>query len=143
MKGLLTITAMLGAISVAGSSETRGEATRGLPRGEEHPFVIEAVFDSPVGEVQFTRLGLETAKAHSGFLRNAKGLLIGFSGVAGPAFCEQWLRSDKQEPLPGGCEFTFYDDTDGRALSVRSSEMTEASIFQLTKGKMRDLGRGL
>ena len=139
MKGLLAMVTV-GAITV---TNAQAAPTRGLPRGEEHPHVIEVVFDSPVGEVQFTRVGLDKTLGHSGFLRNAKGYLMGFSGVSGSVLCEQWLRSDKSQPLPGDCEFSFYDDVDGRTLSVRSGEMTEASLFQTVKGKMRDVGRGL
>lgn len=139
MKGFLAITVVLGATGTAASAEP----TRGLPRGEEHPQVIEAIFDSPVGEVQFTRVGLSKALGHSGFLRNSKGYLMGFQGVDGPAFCNEWFNGDKAQPLPGDCEFSFYDDMNGRTLSVRSGEMTEASLFQTIKGKMRDVGGGL
>lgn len=142
MKGLLAMV-VTGAIVTAGSLKAGAEPTRGIPRGEEHPAVIEALFDSPLGEVQFTRIGLDKALGHSGFLRNAKGNLMGFQRVDGPAFCQDWFTSDKAQPLPGNCEFSFYDDVEGRTLSVRSGEMMEASIFQTVKGKMRDAGRGL
>lgn len=139
MKGLIAMV-VTGAIVTANANAA---PTRGLPKGEEHPHVIEAVFDSPVGEVQFTRVGLSRALGHSGFLRNAKGYLMGFSGVSGAKACGEWLTSDKSQPLPGDCEFSFYDDVEGLTLSVRSGEMTEASLFQTVKGKMRDVGRGL
>lgn len=139
MKGFLAITVVLGATGTAASAEP----TRGLPRGEEHPQVIEAIFDSPVGEVQFTRVGLNRTLGHSGFLRNSRGYLMGYQGVSGAPACGAWLTSDKTQPLPGDCEFSFYDDENGRTLSVRSGEMTEASLFQTIKGKMRDVGGGL
>jgi hypothetical protein len=139
MKGILAMTAAL----VFTGTAARAEPTRGLPRGEEHPQVIEAIFESPVGEVQFTRVGLNRALGHSGFLRNSRGYLMGYQGVRGPAFCSEWLNGDKTQPLPGDCEFSFYDDVSGRTLSVRSGEMTEASLFQTIKGKMRDVGGGL
>jgi hypothetical protein len=119
--------------SVASSSFASDASGRSLPRGEETPHVIEAIYASPVGEVQFTRVG----RGHSGFLRNAKGYLIGFQTVNGPAFCEKWFLSDKVEALPGDCEFVFFDEGTGRHLAVRSSEMTEATLFQAVKGKMR------
>lgn len=116
------------------------EITRGIPRGEEKPAVIESIFDSPFGEVQFTRVGRD---GYSGFLRNSRGYLIGFQEVRGHSGCTPWLMSDKAQPLPGGCEFVFVDEHTGRATAVRSDEMTEATIFQLPRGKLRDAGRNL
>ncbi len=141
MRGFLILAAMIAAGSVTDSFGIEPE--RHLPRGEEHPAVIESLYDSPFGEVQFTRIGLDIPLGHSGFLRNGKGTLIGFKEVRGPAFCENWFQSNKTEALPGGCEFVFHDEHTGREIGVRSAEMFEASIFQTTKGKMRDLEKAM
>jgi|GEM_PF-5005444 len=142
MRGLFFCLAAM--MAVGSATDVFGaEAERHLPRGEEHPAVIESLYDSPFGEVQFTRVGLEQALGHSGFLRNAKGTLVGFKEVRGPSFCEAWFLSNKTESLPGGCEFVFLDEETGREVGVRSGEMTEASIFQTTKGKFRDLERSM
>ena len=126
MKGFLALLPLLWTQAQA--------AERGLPRGEERPAVIEQLYTSPQGEVQFTKVG----SGHSGFLRDARGYLIGFLEVRGPAACEHWFLSEKTEALPGGCEFVFLDEDGGRELGVRSDEMREADIFQATRGKLRD-----
>ncbi len=59
-------------------------ATRSIPKGEEHPSVIEKVFASPFGEVEFTHHALT---GHSAFLRNVRGHLLGYQYVLGPASC--------------------------------------------------------
>jgi hypothetical protein len=127
LNGFILILALLPSALLAAG------AGRHLPRGEEHPQTIEVVFNSPFGEVQFTSVG----KGHSGFLRNAKGALMGFAEVRGPTECETWFHSDKGAPLPAGCEFVFYDSEDGRSLGVRSGEMEETDLFQTTRGKLR------
>lgn len=136
---LLVLAAALFTLLPAHAHE-HNQITRGIPRGADRAELIESLYDSPFGEVQFTRIG---RSEHSGFLRNARGYLIGFLEVRGPAFCGQWFQSEKTEALPSGCEFVFMDDTTGRMVAVRSDEMTETSLFQATRGKMRDLGRSL
>lgn len=125
--GLVALVAALPSLALA----TPG---RSLPRGEEHPAVLEKLYSTPIGEVQFTNAG---AAGYGGFLRNARGMLVSFSEVRGPAACEAWFKSSKDDPVPGDCEFLFYDETDGRFLSVRSAEMEEASLFEAARGKLR------
>jgi hypothetical protein len=107
---------------------------RALPLGEENPQMIEKLYESPVGEVQFTQVG---KNGHSGFLRNSRGNLMAFEEVRGPAVCGDWFLSTKWSELPAGCEFVFYDSFDGRTLSVRSEEMKETNLFQAARGKLR------
>jgi len=115
---------------------------RSLPKGEERAHFLEKVFESPIGEVEFTVLG--SAKTvdggggeRSGFLRASRGNLLSFQEARGATGCQAWFQSAKQQPLPGGCEFVFYDETSGRSLSVRSEEMEESNLFQAAKGKLR------
>jgi hypothetical protein len=123
-----TLVAMLPGVS-------RGAPERRIPRGELSPQVIEKVYDSPRGEVQFTVI--EATASHSGFLRNNKGNLMGFTEVRGGRECEQWFLSAKTEPVPRGCEFLFYDNFEGRYMSIRSDEMEENSIFDVASGELR------
>ena len=109
------------------------EPSRTIPRGELNAHVIEKLFSSPVGEVEFTTYGM----GRSGFLRNARGVLMGFSEVRGPWACEEYFQSEKTGLLPEGCEFVFYNAEDGRFLSVRSHEMQEATLFDAARGKLR------
>jgi hypothetical protein len=135
MRGILVL------LAIVASGSAYAEPERHLPRGEESPALIESLYSSPFGEVQFTRIG--STGGHSGFLRNNKGYLIGFREVHGPAFCETWFLSNKEEKVPAGCEFVFHDEETGREIAVRSGEMEEASLFQATKGKMRDLSKAM
>ncbi len=134
MPGKILLIAMLALLP---SALLAGEAERHLPRGEEKPEVIEIVFTSPFGEVQFTQVGKAGSGWHSGFLRNSKGYLMGYSEVRGPSECERWFLSPKSAPLPAGCEFVFQDNFDGRTQSVRSSEMRETDLFQAARGRWR------
>jgi hypothetical protein len=109
---------------------------RHIPTGELHPQVIEKVYDSPRGEVQFTVVEGSVAE-HSGYLRNVKGNLMGFTEVRGGGECEQWFLSSKEAQLPSGCEFLFYDNFDGRYMSIRSDEMEESSLFDVASGELR------
>lgn len=135
MKALLALA--IAVYTVPSLSWSATEATRSLPRGEDDPMVIDAVFSSPAGEVQFVAKRKEVA--HSAFLRDFKGSLLGLQAVEGPEHCGSWVISNKQEPLPEGCSFVFRDDFVDGSYSVRSEEMQEASLFQLVKGKMRDV----
>jgi len=108
---------------------------RHIPRGELSPQVIEKVYDSPRGEVQFTVV--ESSSSHSAFLRNTKGNLMGFTEVRGGQDCETWFLSAKGNSVPRGCEFLFYDDLDGRTLSVRSDELEESDIFGMASGEIQ------
>ena len=112
---------------------------RHIPRGELNPQIIEKVFDSPVGEIEFTAIMGVAAGAvgHSGFLRNVRGSLMGFSEVRGAQECETWFMSGKTEAVPRSCEFFFYDESDGRTLSVRSDELEETTLFQVARGTLR------
>jgi hypothetical protein len=110
---------------------------RHIPRGELQPQVIEKVYDSPRGEVQFTVIeGMQPA-GHSGYLRNVKGNLMGFTEVRGGGECEKWFLSSKEEELPRGCEFLFYDNFDGRYMAIRSDEMEESSLFEVASEELR------
>lgn len=106
---------------------------RSLPSGGEQPMVVESVFESPRGEVQFTQGG----GGYSAFLRSRRGGLTGLLEVRGHSACDAWLVSNKSESLPGGCEFRFRDDFDGAEVSVRSEEMVAGSLFDTVKGAMR------
>lgn len=106
---------------------------RSLPRGVEQPQVVQEVFDSPRGELQFT----EEGGSHSAFLRNHKGALTGLREVRGPSACDEWLVSPKSEVPPMGCEFLFRDDLAGTYFSVRSDEMTAGSLFTAVRGNLR------
>lgn len=107
---------------------------RSLPVGEEHPAVIEKLYTSPVGEVEFTDRG---PLGHSGFLRNNRGNLLAFAEVRGGAVCENWLAGPKDSDLPVRCEFVFFEMSSGRFLAVRSEEMEESNLFQAAHGKLR------
>lgn len=110
---------------------------RHIPRGELYPQVIEKVYDSPRGEVQFTVI--EKSNQHSGFLRNNKGNLMGFTEVRGGQNCEEWFLSTKGESVPRGCEFLFYDNVDGRYMSIRSEELQESDIFGMASGTIQSV----
>lgn len=107
---------------------------RHIPRGEDNPQVIEKVFDSPVGEVQFL---VSRRSERGGYLRNAKGHLAKFTEVRGGRDCEEWFLSNKETELPRNCEFLFYDDYAGRYFSVRSYELEESTIFGVASGRLR------
>jgi len=107
--------------------------SRSLPAGVEHPAVVEKIFTSPRGEVQFVAV----AGGHSAYLRNNSGLLSSLKEITGPSVCEEWLISGKGEAVPRGCDFTFKDDSTGQLYSVRSEEMEEGSLFQVLKSTMR------
>jgi len=100
-------------------------AERKIPTGEQVPHVIERIYDSQVGEIQFTSVGVD---GHSGFLRKPSGYLIGFHRVHGPAFCQSWFLSEKTSELPANCEFVFFDEHKGEYHSVRSAEMEEQYV---------------
>lgn len=106
---------------------------RSLPSGEDHPAVVEKIFSSPRGEVQF----LVRQDGHLAFLRSEKGNLLGLREVRGPAQCDEWFISKKSGALPSGCNFVFHNETDGQLFSVLSSEMEEADLFQAVRGTMR------
>ncbi len=116
---------------IAGNAFASGG--RSLPTGENDPAVIEKIFSSPRGEVQFVTL----QGGHSAFLRSAKGGLAGLKEVRGPSACDSWLISGKNEALPEGCDFWFHDEYDGALFSVRSEEMQEGSLFQAVRGTTR------
>jgi len=107
--------------------------SRSLPAGVDHPAVVEKIFTSPRGEVQFITI----AGGHSAYLRNNSGLLSGLKEINGPSVCDEWLISGKVDGVPRGCDFTFRDDTTGQLYSVRSEEMEEGSLFQVLKSTMR------
>lgn len=106
---------------------------RSLPTGAENPAVVEKIFTSPRGEVQF----VSVAGGHSAFLRNTKGGLANLKEARGPSSCDEWLVSSKDAALPAGCDFYFHDEESGGLYSVRSEEMEEASLFQAVKGISR------
>jgi hypothetical protein len=107
-----------------------GLAERGIPKGELSPQVVEKAYDTPRGEVHFTIQ--ESSGNRSGYLRNVRGGLMTFSEVRGGRDCEDWFQSAKVTQAPKGCEFLFYDSYDGRTISVRSEEMAESSLFDVT-----------
>jgi hypothetical protein len=118
------------------SGEALASGGRSLPAGAGDPAVIERVFSSPRGEVQF----VSVAGGHSAFLRNNRGNLAPLKEVLGPADCEGWLASAKSEEAPRGCDFIFHDKIYGGLYSVRSEELEESSLFQAVGGTVR---RGL
>jgi len=124
---------LLLALSAGISSEVFASGARSLPAGANNPAVVEKVFASPRGEVQFVTL----AGGHSAFLRNNKGHLASFKEVRGPSTCDEWLISSKSEPMPRGCDFYFHDEHSGGLYSVRSEEMEESSLFQSVQGVSR------
>lgn len=131
MKSFFVSSAMLILTVPAFASPSAG---RSLPRGEETPSVIEALYAAPAGEVQFVRMGGE---GYTALYRNTKGNLIGLREIRGPGLCDEWLTSDKGEAMPRGCEFVFRDEFDGALTVVHAEELQEASLFQAVKGKMR------
>jgi hypothetical protein len=108
---------------------------RSLPSGESDPAVVEKVFSSPRGEVQFVLMN--GSGGHSAMLRNNKGAIALFKEVEGPAACDFWLISDKSEAVPRGCDFVFHDEAMGELYSVRSEEMEETTLFEAVRGTMR------
>ncbi|MCO5142217.1 MAG: hypothetical protein M9962_03905 [Oligoflexia bacterium] len=116
---------------------SEGWSNRGLPTGEESPQVIEKIYESPRGEVHFAK----SKDSHLVLLRNPSGLLLELSEIKGPADCEGWILSKKNADLPRGCDFFFYDESNGTYLSVRSEEMSESSIFQSVRKTLRESGR--
>lgn len=118
-------------LALLGSTEVLASGGRSLPAGESDPAVVQKVFSSPRGEVQF----VELKGGHSAFLRNTKGALAGLKEVRGPSACDEWLISAKDEKLPGGCDFYFHDDLDGSLYSVRTEEMEEGSLFLTVRGR--------
>jgi len=135
MKGLFALAIAM--CTVPSLAWTAPEAARSLPKGEDDPMVIDALFSSPAGEVQFVSKRKE--EAFSAFLRDFKGSLLALEAIEGPERCGRWVISDKQAPIPDGCSFVFRDDFVDGSYSVRSEEMQEASLFQVVKGKMRDV----
>jgi hypothetical protein len=113
---------------------------RSLPSGEDLPSVIERIFSSSEGEVQFVRMGLDGFTA---LFRNQKGNLMGLREIRGPGLCDEWLTSEKEEDLPRGCEFVFHDEHNAGLQVVHSEEMEEASLFQAVKGKLRGVNVAL
>lgn len=101
------------------------------------PQVVDRVFNTPAGEVQFTA----SVAGPGAFLRNDKGGVSALFEVKGPFACEQWMVSGEPEALPDGCEFFFQGDASGAVHSVRSDEMTEGDLFQTVRGTMRGQSR--
>jgi hypothetical protein len=134
---VLTVFLALAAMPALASAPAFAADGRSLPSGEETPTIIEKIYQSPRGEVQFV-VGSE---GHSAMLRTASGVLAGLREARGPALCEEWLISGKTHELPQGCDFHFYDEVRGVTLSVRSEEMEETHLFQNLKGAMRQMGR--
>ncbi|MGE3262131.1 MAG: hypothetical protein AB7K68_10155 [Bacteriovoracia bacterium] len=112
-------------------------AERWLPTGEEKPSVIEHVYRSPWGDLEFLKRG----DSHSVLLRNVKGALTEMTHIKGPIACDEWFISEKSESLPRGCEFQFYSQEDGTFLNVRSEEMEESNLFQAVSGSVRERGK--
>ncbi len=115
------------------STDVQASGGRWLPSGELSPSVVQKIYTSPRGEVQFT----QSDQTHSAFLRTNTGALAGLQEVQGNLACQEWLLSNKEEALLPGCDFVFRDDNLGIYLSVRSEEMEEASLFQALHGTMR------
>ena len=107
---------------------------RHIPRGELAPQMVERAFESPLGEVEFTSV---QGAGHSALLRNSHGRLMGFTEVRGSQDCESWFISDKRGELPRSCEFFFYDETNGRTLSVRGDELQESTLFEVAASRLR------
>jgi len=133
-RGIMMIQLVPGILALS-SGIALSAPERHIPRGELTPEVIEKVFDSPRGELQFTVVA--KTKARSGYLRNVKGRLLGITEVRGGGGCEAWYASSKSEMPPRSCEFLFYDDAKGLYLSVRADEMQESDIFGLASGEIQ------
>jgi hypothetical protein len=114
---------------------------RHIPTGELNPQVIEKVFDSPRGEVQFTVE--ERTRVHGGYLRNVKGHLMAFTEVRGGGECEEWFSGTKGDAVPRGCEFLFYDNADGRSMLVKGEELRESDIFGMASGEIQSVASGV
>ncbi|MGZ3695756.1 MAG: hypothetical protein ACXWQO_16775, partial [Bdellovibrionota bacterium] len=104
---------------------------------KEKPSIIEHVYKSPVGDLEF----LKTGESHSVLLRNVKGALTEMTHINGPMECDSWFISDKAEVVPRGCEFQFYSKDDGTFVQVKSEEMEESSLFQAVSGSVRERGK--
>lgn len=114
------------ALAILPSLACAEEAGRWLPKGEI-PQVIERVYSSPAGDLEFLKQG----EKRSAFLRSARGSLASFERLSGGPACEAWFLSDKSSALPRGCEFQF------SGASVRSEEMEESNLFQAVSGSVR------
>ena len=119
------------------SSPAMAAGGRSLPTGELSPQVVERVFESPAGEVQFTG----GAGGPGAFLRSESGAVTALSDVKGPFACEQWMAEATTEAPPEGCEFFFANDGDERETSVRAGEMREGDLFGAVRGTMRGQSR--
>jgi hypothetical protein len=125
----ITLALMLSLLAASAQAEVAG---RWLPSGET-PSVIEHVYASPRGDLEFLRRG----DSHSVLLRNVKGSLAEMTSLQGPMSCDEWFISDKETALPAECEFIFYSQDDGTYLSVKSEEMEESNLFRSVSGSLR------
>lgn len=138
MKSISMILATL-ATTIASANDAPPPG-RSLPRGEDTPALIEKLYASREGEVQFVRMG---ADGYTALLRNQKGGLMGLREIRGPGLCDEWLTSDKDEELPRGCEFVFHDERNQNPRVVHSEELEETDLFQAVKGKLRGVNVAL
>jgi hypothetical protein len=134
MNKLFFVLALLSVPAFAGV-----EAGRGLPAGEDQIAVIEKVYKSPFGDLEFTRTG----ESHSVLLRNVRGGLLEMTRINGAMECDEWFISDKSEEIPRGCEFQFYSLDEGTMMNVRSDEMEESNLFQAVSGSVRERGKNV
>ena len=112
---------------------------RWLPSGEEQVSLIQRVYTTPRGDIEFLRRG----ESHSVLLRNVKGALLEMVNLTGPMACDEWFISSKENAVPADCEFVFYSENEGTYIGVRSSEMEESNLFRSVSGSVRERGKNV
>ncbi len=123
--GSVLLTTFITFFSVSALAENSG---RSLPRGENIPLIVEAVYEAPQGEVQI----LKTQEGNfTAWLRTEQGALLPYRQMNGSSACEAWLGKGANSRTPkGGCEFVFLSDSN-EPVRVRTGELKESSLFDL------------
>jgi hypothetical protein len=111
-------------------------AGRHLPSAEK-ALVVERVFSSPVGEVEFT----SSPDKKVVFLRTSEGALCPMTQLDGEENCQRFAGLETKELPNARCVFHFKNETRACQHQVFSYELREIDLFGISKSAtIRTLG---